>query len=230
MAKTRGEKKKRGEKLGQLKMAFDIARETDPKLPLWMALTFFGVIAVGTGIGIALGGVTSIILWVIMGIVAAVLATMILLSRKVNGAVFSQLDGQPDAAARVLSGMRGAWTVTPGVAIDKDQNLVHRVVGRPGVILVGEGRSAARLKAMLVAEKRNVTRVASETPVYEVIVGEDTGQIPLKKLQNHLQKLPRNLKPAQVRALSARMRALKASLPMPKGPMPTGRMPRNRIR
>jgi hypothetical protein len=222
---------KRGEKLTQLKMAFDIARETDRKLPLWMALTFVGVLAVSVGIGIAMGGsLISLIFWVIMGIVLAVLATMILLSRKVNGAVFSQLDGQPDAAARVLSGMRGAWTVTPAVGIDKDQNLVHRVVGRCGVVLVAEGRSSARLKAMLVAEKRNVTRVAAETPVYEVIVGEDTGQIPLKKLQNHLQKLPRNLRPAQVRALSARMRALKSSVPMPKGPMPTGRMPRNRIR
>jgi hypothetical protein len=83
---------------------------------------------------------------------------------------------------------------------------------------------------MLVTEKRNITRVAVETPVYDVIVGEDSGQVPLKKLQNHLQKLPRNLRPAQVRALSARMRALKSTPPMPKGPMPTGRMPRNRIR
>ena len=230
MAKTSGEKKKRGEKLGQLKMAYDIARQTDPKLPLWMGLTFGGILAVCLVIGIASGGVASIILWVILGLVAGVLATMILLSRKVNGAVFSQLDGQPDAAARVLSGMRGAWTVTPAVGIDKDQNLVHRVVGRCGVVLVAEGRSPSRMKQMLVAEKRNVARVAAETPVYEVIVGDETGQIPLKKLQNHLQKLPRNLRPPQVRALSARMRALKSTPPMPKGPMPTGRMPRNRIR
>jgi hypothetical protein len=83
---------------------------------------------------------------------------------------------------------------------------------------------------MLVTEKRNITRVAVETPVYDVIVGEDAGQVSLKKLQNHLQKLPRNLRPAQVRALSARMRALKSTPPMPKGPIPTGRMPRNRIR
>ncbi|MDQ1702175.1 MAG: hypothetical protein QOF57_1427, partial [Frankiaceae bacterium] len=221
---------KRGEKLGQLKMAFDIARETDPKLPLWIGGTFVIVVGICTGVGIAMGGALSIIFWVIMGLVAAVMASMILLSRKVNRAVFTQLDGQPDAAARVLSGMRGAWTVNPGVGIDREQNLVHRVVGRCGVVLVAEGRSVTRMKALLVAEKRRVTRVAAETPIFEVIVGDETGQVPLKKLQNHLTKLPRNLRPAQVRALAARMRALNSTPPMPKGPMPTGRMPRNRIR
>ncbi|MCU1678344.1 MAG: hypothetical protein JWM93_3102 [Frankiales bacterium] len=225
-----GMAKKRGERLGQLKLAFDIARETDPKLPLWMGLTFLGVTAVFVGIGISMGGVSALIFWIIMGLTLAVLATMMLLSRKVNGAVFSQLDGQPDAAARVLSSMRGAWTVNPGVGVDREQNLVHRVVGRCGVVLVAEGRSATRMKALLVAEKRRVARVAAETPVYEVIVGEENGQVPLKKLQNHVQKLPRNLRPAQVRALAARMRALNSTPPMPKGPLPTGRMPRNRIR
>ncbi len=221
---------KRGEKLGQLKMAFDIARQTDPKLPLWIGGTFVLALAVFTGIGIAMGGGLGLIFWVILGLVVGGMLSMIVLSRKVNTAVFSQLDGQPDAAARVLSGMRGAWTVNPGVGIDREQNLVHRVVGRCGVVLVAEGRSATRMKALLVAEKRRVARVAAETPVFEVIVGDEAGQVPLKKLQNHLTKLPRNLRPAQVRALAARMRALNSTPPMPKGPLPTGRMPRNRIR
>jgi hypothetical protein len=222
--------KMRGEKLGQLKMAYDIAKQTDPRLPFWMVGTFVGVLAIFTVIGVVSGSATLIVLWVIIGLIAAVMACMILLSRKVNGAVFSQLDGQPDAAARVLSGMRGAWTVNPGVGVDREQNLVHRVVGRCGIVLVAEGRSATRMRALIVAEKRRVSRVAAETPVYEVIVGDEAGQVPLKKLQNHLQKLPRNLRPAQVRALAARMRALNSTPPMPKGPLPTGRMPRNRIR
>jgi hypothetical protein len=220
-------KRPRGERIQQLKMAYDIARETDRMLPLWLIGAVVVTLGVFVGLGFAVG---PIWLWIILGVVASPMVAMIVLSRRVNSAVYTQLDGQPDAAARILTGMRGQWTVTHAVQIDKDQNLVHRVVGRPGVVLVAEGRSPARLRQMLVTEKRNITRVAVETPVYDVIVGDDSGQVSLKKLQNHLQKLPRNLRPAQVRALAARMRALKSAPPMPKGPLPTGRQPRNRIR
>jgi hypothetical protein len=220
-------KRPRGERIQQLKMAYDIARETDRMLPLWLAGSVVVTLAVFLTLGFTVG---PLWLWIVLGVIASPMVAMIVLSRRVNSAVYTQLDGQPDAAARILTGMRGQWTVTHAVQIDKDQNLVHRVVGRPGVVLVAEGRSPARLRQMLVTEKRNITRVAVETPVYDVIVGEDAGQVSLKKLQNHLQKLPRNLRPAQVRALSARMRALKSTPPMPKGPIPTGRMPRNRIR
>lgn len=230
-AKTPKAPKQRGEKLQQLKMAFGIARETDPKLPLWMGLAFVAAIAVFVGLGLVFGASgAGLIVWIIMGMVGGALAAVVVLSRKVNGAVFTQLDGQPDAAARVLTTMRGNWTVNPGVGIDREQNLVHRVVGRCGVVLVAEGRSEARMRALLLAEKRRVARVAAETPVYEVVVGNDSGQVPLKKLQTHVNKLPKNLRPAQQRALAARMRALNSTPPMPKGPMPTGRMPRNRIR
>jgi hypothetical protein len=47
--------------------------------------------------------------------------------------------------------------------------------------------------------------------------------VPIRRLNNHLVKLPRNLSQAQVNALEKRMAALGGTkaAPLPKGPMPT---------
>jgi hypothetical protein len=63
--------------------------------------------------------------------------------------------------------------------------------------------------------------------VYDVSVGDAPNQIPLRRLQNYLTKLPRNMKPARVRELDNRLRALGGGPPVPKGPMPQpGRIPK----
>jgi hypothetical protein len=67
-----------------------------------------------------------------------------------------------------------------------------------------------------------------DVPVYDVQAGNEAGQIRLRKLNSHLMKLPRNLKPAQVTEVNRRLKALGTmNLPIPKGPMPRNvRMPR----
>jgi len=160
----------------------------------------------------------------------ALMAATIVFGRRAATAAFAQVEGQPGAAAAVLQSMRGNWRVTPVVAVNpRSRDLVHRVVGRPGIVLVGEG-PPARVAQLLSQERKKVARVAADTPVYEVQAGDEDGQVPLRKLQTHLAKMPRNLKPAQVNAIEARMRALGgATVPIPKGPMPT-RIPRGRMR
>ena len=122
--------------------------------------------------------------------------------------------------------------VTPAVAFNRNMDLVHRVIGRAGVVLVGEGNSPTQLRQMMTDQKRRVGRVAPDTPVYDVFVGDGEGQVPLRKLQQHLMKLPRNVDKKEIGALENRMRALGGtSMPMPKGPMPrTGRVPRGKMR
>jgi len=122
--------------------------------------------------------------------------------------------------------MRGNWTVTPAIAANRNMDIVHRVVGKPGVILLGEGTPTG-LASLLTAEKKKLGRVAYGVPVHELQVGDETGQIPLRKLQRKLMGLPRSLKPAAVTDLNNRMKALPSSLQMPRGPLPkTGRMPK----
>jgi hypothetical protein len=122
--------------------------------------------------------------------------------------------------------MRGNWTVTPAIAANRNMDVVHRTVGKPGVVLVGEG-SPTRLPSLLAAEKKRVSRVALDVPIYDIQVGNEEGQIPIRKVQKHIMKLPRNLKGPAIADLNFRLKALPQSLQMPKGPVPrSARMPK----
>jgi hypothetical protein len=97
------------------------------------------------------------------------------------------------------------------------------VLGRPGIILVGEG-VPGRVRGLIAQEKKRIARVVGDTPIYDVVVGDDTGEIPLKKLSAHVMKLPRNLTAAEVNSLGRRMSALGgARMPVPGGPLPGGK-------
>ena len=100
---------------------------------------------------------------------------------------------------------------------------MHRVVGPPGIVLVGEGNQH-RLKSLLATERRKHERVASETPIYEVVSGDGEGAVPVPKLSRHVTKLGRNIKPAEMTDVLQRLKALDANrsnIPIPKGPVPT---------
>jgi hypothetical protein len=119
--------------------------------------------------------------------------------------------------------LRRGWDVKPAVGFTKNQDLVHRVVGRPGIVLIGEG-NPNRVRNLLIAEKRKHARVAGEVPIYDIVAGDGEDEIPLRKLARHIMKLPRNLRPAEVTDVLQRLRAVDAMrppMPMPKGPMPT---------
>ena len=168
-----------------------------------------------------------------IGILLGLLAGTILFGRFAQSAQYAAIDGQPGAAAAVLQNMRGNWTVTPAVTANRTLDVVHRAVGRPGVVLVGEG-VPGRVSQLIAAEKKRTSRVAHDVPIFEFQVGEEEGQIPVRKLQRKLMRLPRNLKPAAVSDLNYRLKALQPSLQMPKGPLPKNvrqpKMPRPKAR
>jgi hypothetical protein len=100
---------------------------------------------------------------------------------------------------------------------------VHRLVGPPGIVLIGEG-NPNRLKALITSERRKHERVVAETTITDIVVGNGPGEVPLRKLVRHVSKLPRTLKPAQMTDVLARLKALDANrsnIPLPKGPVPT---------
>ncbi|RJL20525.1 DUF4191 domain-containing protein [Bailinhaonella thermotolerans] len=210
-------------RLKQIRMVAGIVRQANPKgMPIVFA-TALGVLALFVVIGL----VTDSLLFMIpLGLLGGLTAGMIVFGQFAQKAQYSMLEGQPGAAAAILQSMRGNWNVTPVVAVNREQDVVHRVVGAPGVILVSEG-PANRVQRLLLAEKKKVQRVAMDVPVYDVQTGDGEGQVPIKKLQRHLMKLPRNLKKPAVAEVNYRLRALQSSLPMPKGPMPKGvKMPK----
>jgi hypothetical protein len=210
-------------RIKQIRMVAGIVRKANPKaLPIVLG-TGVGIIAIVVIVAVLTGLWFLIPLGVLLGIAAA----MLLFGRFAQSAQYATIAGQPGAAAAILQSMRGNWTVTPAIAATRNMDVVHRVVGRPGVILVGEG-SPGRLPALLAAEKRRVARITyDELPIYTIQAGDEEGQIPIRRLQRHFMKLPRNLKGPQVADLNYRLKALPQSLQMPKGPMPkTGRMPK----
>ena len=210
-------------RIKQLRMVAGIVRKANPKaLPIVFGI-FIGVVALAVVIGLVTG---TVVFLAPLGVVLGLMGAMIVFGRFAQSAQYSTIAGQPGAAAAVLQSMRGNWTVTPAIAANKSMDIVHRTVGKPGVVLVGEG-SPNRLPSLLAAEKKRVSRVALDVPIYDLQVGDEEGQIPIRKLQRHIMKLPRNLKGPAVLDLNYRLKALPQSLQMPKGPMPRqGRMPK----
>jgi len=220
-AKAGKTKPRRGERWRQIAAAYRITRQRDRALPLWMLLAFFAGLGVVLLVLTLLGG--PIYLNAPVAVLSGVLGLMIIFGRRAQKAAFREAEGQPGAAAWVMQSMRGDWRVTQGVAVTAQLDAVHRVLGRPGIILIGEG-TTGRVRGLLAQEKKRVSRVAGDTPIYDIMLGDDEGQISLRRLSNHLMKLPRNLSPAQVNAMEKRLQALGGTKapPLPKGPMPRG--------
>ena len=219
-AKAAKAKAPRGQRIRQLIQAYKLTYARDRQLPLWMALAFVGAAAVIFLINLLAG--IALFIGIPIAVVFGVLAATFVFGRRAQKAAFNQVEGQPGAAGWVLGNMRGDWRVTQGVQVNAQLDAVHRVLGRPGVILVGEG-APHRVKPLLAQEKKRVARIVGDTPIYDVILGDGEGEVSIRRLNNHLVKLPRNLDQAQVNALEKRMAALGGTkaAPLPKGPMPT---------
>ena len=210
-------------RFAQIKQTFSFARERDSKLILFIAVAFVVPLVSLTGLGIAL---KSYVVFPILGLVLGLVAGVNIFARRVQATAYAEVEGKPGAAAGVVDTLRGNWALTPMVQFNRNQDFVHRVVGRPGVILLAEGGAAKR--SLLAAEARRVRKVVGATPVYEIVVGSGEGEIEIAKLAKHMVKLPRNLKANEATAVNKRLKALGGpNVPLPKGPVPT-RVPRGR--
>lgn len=181
---------------------------------------FLGVVAiVAIPVALFVNWLTAILIALPLGLLAATYW----FSRRAMRAAYARIEGQPGAAAAVIESLRGKWAVTPAVAINRSEDMVSRVVGKPGVILVSEG-PASRVGHMLSNERKKTARWVPDIPIYEIQVGDDDGQITLGQLQKTLSKLPKNLRGGEVTEVRRRLEALgnvQQNMPIPKGPMPT---------
>ncbi|MDQ1661080.1 MAG: hypothetical protein QOJ68_1060 [Blastococcus sp.] len=215
-----GRLKRMTNQAGMIRQAFTLTRKNDPQLPWIMLIAFVVVAAVVEVIGVLLG---HPYLFIVLAVLLGGMATLVVFGRRAQGSAYRQVEGQPGAAAWVLEGMRGDWRVSSGVAGTAQLDAVHRVLGRPGIVLVAEG-APSRTRNLLAQEKKKIARVVGDTPIYDITVGDDEGQVPLRKLSSHVMKLPRNLSAAEVNSLGRRMSALGgARMPVPGGPLPGGK-------
>ncbi len=189
---------------------------------LWAeVLGIFILVVAGIAVPVALfvNWLTAVLIALPLGLLAATFW----FSRRATRAAYARIEGQPGAAAAVIESLRGKWAVTPAVAVSRNEDMVTRVVGKPGVVLVSEG-SPSRVGHMLANERKKTARWVPDIPIYEIQVGNDEGQIALGQIQKTLSKLPRNLRGSEVTEVRRRLEALgnvQQSMPVPKGPMPT---------
>ncbi len=210
------------ERRAQLWQAFNIQRKEDKRLLPYMIIAFVVITGASVAGGVAAGG-PAMLMMIPLGVVLGALVAFIIFGRRAQRSVYRKAEGQTGAAAWALENLRGKWRVTPGVAATGHFDAVHRVIGRPGVILVAEG-SASRVKPLLAQEKKRTARVVGEVPIYDIVVGNGADEVPLAKLERHLARLPANITVKQMDSLESRLTALGSragAAAMPKGPMPT---------
>ena len=215
------------ERRKQLWQAFQMQRKQDKALlPICISI-LLGCVLLGVGAGLLWGGFA----WVfgpLFGLSFGVLGAMFIFARRVQSNVYKQADGNPGAAAWSLqNNLRGKWRITPAVSGTAQMDAVHRVIGRPGVVLIAEG-APQRVIPLLAQEKKRVSRIVGEkVPIYDFVVGNDEKQVPLKKLNTTLTKLPRNISAAEVEQLDLRLKALGGRVTGPQAGLPKGPMPAN---
>lgn len=217
-------KEKSSEKPGRIKQivsTYQMTKESDSKIGLILLGVFLLVGLIGFGLFfLAPGG------WyfdLLGGVLFGILAVLIVFGRRAQKAALAQIEGKPGAAAAVLGMLRRGWKLDPAISFNKNQDVVHRIVGPPGIVLVGEG-NPNRLKTLLSNERRKHERVASEVKIHEILAGSGEGAIPVSKLVRHVTKLRKTLKPAEMTDVLARIKALDANrsnIPIPKGPVQT---------
>ena len=211
---------------GQLKQAFDIQRKRDKALVPIMVACILG------------GGLLFFLLgmwwgwkwfWLVMGLILGAVLAMFIFSRRLEKSMYEEVGDTPGAAGWTLENMRNTmgivWLTKTGVQANTHMDTVHRVVGNPGVVLVGEG-NPNRLKPLMAKEHKRVERLLAGVPVHEVYAGDGEDQVRTRDLQKHLLKLPKNYQKDEVYNLSAKLDAMdsrtRGGQPagLPGGPLP----------
>jgi len=211
------EKKIKTPRFQTFRDAYNVTKVVKPWIPFALLGIFIATLLIGIAIGIALG---HPLYFAFIFLPLSFLTTLLFFTRQAGTAAYSSIEGQMGAGASVLMAIRKGWTTTPAVAVARNQDMVHRSVGRAGIVLTGEGSHG--VNQMLTEERKKTERFAPGVPITLVVVGDEKGQVALRKLQKHLQKMPKKLTAHQMREVRARLKAVGGlSMPIPKGPMPT---------
>src|SRR5699024_4321034 len=122
----------------------------------WLLGMLFGIIILGFAIGFLFDRMLYVGL---LSIPIALMVTMIFMSRRAERAAYARIEGTPGAAGSALGTIRRGWSIEDDpVAIDpRHQDVVFRAIGKPGVVLIGEG-PPHRVGRLLAKEQKKVNR------------------------------------------------------------------------
>lgn len=215
MAKPSQEKVGFVDRLKQIGMVFRFTAKQDKWfVPLVVAAVVIPLLLT------VIAGILLSWIWIPLGIMLTLLAVLMVLNLRSNTAMLNAIEGQPGAAIQIMSSLRGNWRVKEQpVAFTVNNDFVHLVLGPPGVVLVAEG-DPNRVRGLLGEQKRRMGKVIGQTPLHDIIIGNDEGQVSLRKLRAYLMKLPRPMSGKEINSLDRALTALTARPQMPKGGLP----------
>lgn len=209
---------------GQVKQVVEAYKATariNPKTNLYLGLSAVGGFLIMAILGLL--GKFSWWAWVPLSILMALTTAMLVLTMLTKKATFTQYGGQPGAAQIALQNLnKKKYTFDVGIEMNRQLDMVHRVVGPCGIVLVAEGQPG-RVKPLLTKAVRKHEHVYSDATVTILQMGDGKNQVKLTELQKAIQKLPKTMEPYQLVELRQRLKGLdeRNRAPLPKGPMPT---------
>jgi hypothetical protein len=195
-------------RIKQMWQVFQMTRRSDPGITWYLILVFIIPIAISIVLSVLFGdNVIAWILYIVTGVLAGLLLALVVLGRRAERAAYTQISGQPGAVGAVLkNGLRRSWigNEEPIAFSPRTKDAVYRAVGRPGVVLIGEGPQS-RTQPMLEKERTAVARLLPNVPLHLVYVGPDADATPLYKIARTLNRLPRQLTKAEVIQVEKRL-------------------------
>lgn len=228
MAKSSSAAEKRPGFFSQLRSLFRFTRDVYAWLPWAQIALLVGGVLIGLILGYLIGdgNVLSLVLWGVTGLMFGILGAMFLMTRLSTNAMYKKIDGMPGASGHVLSTSLGRkWSAsdTPVGINPKTQEAVYRVIGRGGIVIVGEG-ARGRLTRLVNEERQKAQRVAHGVPITVLYVGHGEEDVHISKLSATIKKIPKSIDKATMAAVIRRIESVSqslSSLPIPKGIDPT---------
>ncbi len=208
---------------GRFAQIVDVFRRTIAidKTALWLIIAGVTLPIVASVIIAALSssGVFGWILWVILGLTSGLLVGMIILGRRAEKAAYRSLEGRAGAVSAVLAAplkrnFRG--TAEPISVNPRSMTAVYRIVGAPGIVLIGEG-NRTEAQQLLEAERKRASKAAANVPIHAIWVTNDGKGTPLPQVVKTLNKMKRQLSRNEIKAVHSRLSSLTSALPIPKG-------------
>ena len=208
--------------VAQIIMVLKRTIELDRK-NLWIILgAVLGVFGIGTALTVGLfaaGNWITGILLIVLTLLSTFIVFSLVLTRRAEKAAYGSWEGQLGAVGAVLQTiLRRNWrgSEQPIAVNPRSRDAVYRIVGRAGIVLVGEGHQTGS-QVLVDAERKKLTKIAPGVPVHALYVTESERALKLSDLRKAINKLPKALKRNEIRVVASRLAALGINLPIPKG-------------
>ncbi len=148
------------------------------------------------------------VFYLILAASAGMLLATTLLTRMANKAMYKQLEGVKGNVYAILRSIKRGWIIEEEpVAFNRKQDLVYRLVGRPGIVLISEGPSS-RAAELLNEQERKCHRVAPSVPIHKIQSGQGKDQVPISKLLKTINRLKKQISKDEVPIVGQRLQSL----------------------